>query len=101
MDWAVSVAALLLCGHPVVVTGGGRLGARARLAVFDAVVGLLPYGVLAAGCAWAAASTGVTNRPPNWPSDRSTRRPPGACGSAPRRRCRPALRRTTGVSSPA
>ncbi|MFF0105583.1 hypothetical protein [Streptomyces hirsutus] len=45
VDWAVSVAALLLCGHPVVVTGGGRLGARARLAVFDAVVGLLPYGV--------------------------------------------------------
>ncbi|MFC5954594.1 hypothetical protein ACFP51_08875 [Streptomyces pratens] len=45
VDWAVSVAALLLCGSPVVITGGGRLDARARLAVFDAVVGLLPYGV--------------------------------------------------------
>ncbi|WP_055690730.1 hypothetical protein [Streptomyces prasinus] len=45
VEWAVSVAALLLCGSPVVITGGGALGARARLAVFDAVVGLLPYGV--------------------------------------------------------
>ncbi|MFI8304487.1 hypothetical protein ACIF80_13705 [Streptomyces sp. NPDC085927] len=45
VDWAASVAALLLHGSPVVITGGGRLDARARLAVFDAVVGLLPYGV--------------------------------------------------------
>ncbi|SDD14584.1 hypothetical protein [Streptomyces prasinopilosus] len=44
VEWAVSVAALLLCGDPVVVTGGGALDARARLAVFDAVAGLLPYG---------------------------------------------------------
>ncbi|MFD3731875.1 hypothetical protein [Streptomyces sp. NPDC058632] len=45
VHWAASVAALLLHGSPVVITGGGRLDARARLAVFDAVVGLLPYGV--------------------------------------------------------
>ncbi|MGY3200347.1 hypothetical protein [Streptomyces sp. TE5632] len=45
VHWAVAVAALLLQGGPVVITGGGSLGARARLAVFDAIVGFLPYGV--------------------------------------------------------
>ncbi|MFD5493571.1 hypothetical protein ACTWJ9_29920 [Streptomyces sp. GDS52] len=45
VHWAVAVAALLLQGGPVVITGGGALDARARLAVFDAIAGLLPYGV--------------------------------------------------------
>ncbi|MGW5213596.1 hypothetical protein ACWEQO_20975 [Streptomyces sp. NPDC004051] len=45
VHWAAAVAALLLQGGPVVITGGGALGARARLAVFDAIAGLLPYGV--------------------------------------------------------
>ncbi|PWI06443.1 hypothetical protein DIZ27_33675 [Streptomyces sp. NWU339] len=45
VHWAAAVAALLLQGGPVVITGGGSLGARARLAVFDAIVGFLPYGV--------------------------------------------------------
>ncbi|MDQ0952899.1 hypothetical protein QFZ24_006822 [Streptomyces phaeochromogenes] len=43
--WAAAVAALLLEGGPVVITGGGALDTRTRLAVFDAVVGFLPYGV--------------------------------------------------------
>ncbi|MGJ3558712.1 hypothetical protein ACR6C2_06150 [Streptomyces sp. INA 01156] len=45
VHWAVAVAALLLQSGPVVITGGGALDARARLAVFDAIAGLLPYGV--------------------------------------------------------
>ncbi|MEU9138386.1 hypothetical protein AB0D33_20900 [Streptomyces sp. NPDC048404] len=42
--WAAAVAALLLGGVRVVITGGGSLDTRTRLAVFDAVACFLPYG---------------------------------------------------------
>lgn len=61
-QWAAAVAALLLHGEPVVITGGGSLDARTRLAVFDAVVGFLPYGVRS-GLAVGSCVDGGDNPP--------------------------------------
>ncbi|MEW2395219.1 hypothetical protein [Streptomyces sp. NPDC046862] len=61
-QWAAAVAALLLHGEPVVITGGGPLDARTRLAVFDAVVGFLPYGVRS-GLAVGSCVDGGDNPP--------------------------------------
>lgn len=61
-QWAAAVAALLLHGEPVVITGGGSLDARTRLAVFDAVVGFLPYGVRS-GLAVGSCIDGGDNPP--------------------------------------
>ncbi|WP_267242135.1 hypothetical protein [Streptomyces sp. PR69] len=50
--WAAAVAACVLAGDRVVITGADGLGLRERLSVLDAVAGFLPYGLrsdLAAG----------------------------------------------------
>ncbi|WP_240136056.1 hypothetical protein [Streptomyces sp. MUM 178J] len=43
--WAAAVAACVLAGDRVVITGAAGLGLRERLSVLDAVVGFLPYGL--------------------------------------------------------